>query len=100
MNLQCMTADILYVGRRREKKRDREKREKERKGEEERMGRKEGGSKGKPGRIRVKRRERLEGKDSFLDFIFHLHFTYFSKNKSTYIPNNICPNTVSKVLEA
>lgn len=99
MNLQCMTAGILYVGRGREKKTDRRKKMKEQE-KGEKMERKKGGSKRKPGRIRVKIRERGEGEDTLLDLPFHLDFIYCSKNKSTYIPNNICPNTVSEVLEA
>lgn len=60
------------------------------------MERKEGGSKRKPERIRAKRRERREGGDTFLDLLFHLHFIYFSKNKSTYIPNKFVQTLFQK----
>lgn len=73
MNLQCMTAGILYVGRGREK---REKREKERKREGERIERKEEGRKRKPERISVKKRERGEGEDTSLDLLFHLFYLF------------------------
>lgn len=80
-----MTAGVLHVGRGRKRKLDGEERRRERK---EKRG--ERGS--KIGRIRVKGREREgEGKDTFLEFLFHPHFINFSRSRSAYIPTALAP---------